>query len=171
VLPKLAKDCVSSRTSEHTHTNTHALQWNHYGMQYRKFSEKISDLSPGDLAHLRQYCTQSNAHTNRNTKFLYLKSTLHLIYVIWFTWRVNTKLLPIMHCWFEQCWHFGQRTNYGPSFNLSNHNPQFLILLPWCSVENNKCLKSIALSNKLKALALSEIDFKLLLNYSLFFFY
>lgn len=61
VLPKLAKACVSSRTSEHTHPHKHTCSPVNslHGFATREDFWKISELYPGDLAHLRQFCTQT----------------------------------------------------------------------------------------------------------------
>lgn len=122
VLPKPAKACVSSRTSVHTHTHpptqTHMLssEFITWVCNTGRFLKNIRTIPWWFSSLLKTILSlnysQVNAHiqyTQTETPGYWTWNELyvqHVIYDIGFTYRVLTEQLPIMQCWFEQCWHF-----------------------------------------------------------------
>lgn len=104
VLPKPAKACVSSRTSVHTHTHpltqTHMLssEFITWVCNTGRFLKNIRTIPWWFSSLLKTIFSlnysQVNAHIQK-----------HQVTGLGMNLSV-CNLLPIMQCWFEQCWHF-----------------------------------------------------------------
>lgn len=98
VFPKLAKACVSSRTSEHTHTHTPTQTY----MLSSEFITWVCNMGRflKNLAHLRQFCTQTKVklmHTYTQ-KHQVSRFEINFKYIISFMlWGLHGEL--ILNCY------------------------------------------------------------------------